>query len=68
MYVAKFDREGILWKVTVFEKEWSDQMMSHEIKEVATNTFLFHSSGYRWIEREICKDLFQQHRLEIING
>lgn len=68
MYVAKFDREGILWRVTVFEKEWSNLMYTHEVSEIATKRFVFHNSGYRWINKEVSRNLFEKHRLEIING
>jgi hypothetical protein len=68
MYVAKFDREGILWRVTVFEKIWSEGILSHEIKEIKSKRFLFHHSGYRWADREICRSLFYKHQLEIIDG
>lgn len=68
MYVAKFDKEGIFWTVTVLEKVWSDVILSHEVKEIRSKRFLFHQTGYRWIEKEICKSLFYKHQLEIING
>lgn len=68
MYVARFHRESIFWQVTVFEKTWSDQMMTNEVKEIKSKRFIFHYRGYRWIEKEICRSLFYKHRLEIING
>lgn len=68
MYLAKFDRKGLFWQVILFEKSWSDQMLSNEIREIKSKNFLFHFSGYRWIEKEICRSLFYKHRLEIING
>lgn len=68
MYVVRFDRESVLWRVTVFEKIWSDQMLTNEVKEIKSKRFLFHQHGYRWIEKEICRSLFYKHKLEIING
>jgi hypothetical protein len=68
MHVAKFTRSGIRWEVTLFEKRWSDTMLSNEIEMVNKKTFLFHSSGYRWVNKEIAKILFRQHKLEIIDG
>jgi hypothetical protein len=68
MFVAKFDKEGILWRVTIFEKNWCEEVFSNEVKQVQSKKFLFHSSGYRWINKEICKRLFDKHELEIING
>jgi hypothetical protein len=68
MYVVKFDKEKFLWQVTIFEKIWSEEILSHEIKEIKTKSFIFHHRGYRWLEKEICRSLFYKHRLEIING
>lgn len=68
MYVAKFYREGILWRVTLFDKSWSNDMGSHEISEIKTKRFLFHNKAYKWINKEISCDLFKHHKLEIIDG
>ena len=68
MYVAKFDRENLLWRVTIFEKLWSEEMLTNEVKEIQSKKFIFHRRAYRWIEKEICKSLFYKHRLEIIDG
>lgn len=68
MYVAKFDRNGVKWTVTLFEKRWSKEMLSHEVTAIASKKFIFHSRGYRWINKEISRHLFTQHELEIING
>jgi hypothetical protein len=68
MYVAKFDRQGIIWHVTVFEKIWSEEMLSNEVKEIKSKKFLLHRCGYRWAERQICQSLFYKHRLDIIDG
>jgi hypothetical protein len=68
MYVAKFTRSGLLWEVTLFEKRWSETMLSHEIEMVNKRRFIFHSSGYRWVNKEVAKILFRQHKLEIIDG
>ena len=68
MYIAKFNRDDFLWRVTIFEKRWSESMLSNELIEVNSKLFFFHFSGYRWINREISRILFDQHKLEIING
>ena len=68
MYVAKFDKEKILWRVTLFEKRWSELMLSNEISQVKTKSFFFHSSGYRWLNKEMARIMLEQHKLEIING
>jgi hypothetical protein len=68
MYVAKFTKNGVLWDVKIFDKSWSQEMLSNEIKQIASRKFILHSSGYRWINKEIAKNLFAQHKLEIIDG
>lgn len=68
MYVAKFDRHGVKWTVTLFEKHWSEEMLSHQINMLSRKKFFLVSSGHRWINKEICRKLFEQHKLEIING
>jgi hypothetical protein len=68
MYVAKFTRGRIRWEITLFEKRWSETMLSHEIQIVNKKSFFFHFSGYRWVNKEIAKILFRQHKLEIIDG
>jgi protein associated with RNAse G/E len=68
MYLAKFDKRGLLWEITIFEKRWSDTMLSNELIKINTRLFIFHYSGYRWINREMSRLLFDKHKLEIING
>lgn len=68
MYVAKFSRDSVFWIVTIFEKRWSESMLSNELIEINKKVFILHSSGYRWINSEIARILFDQHKLEIVNG
>lgn len=68
MYVAKFYRRGLRLNVTMFEKKWSEQMLTHEVTMISNKSFFFSSSGYRWINKEIARIMFEQHKLEIIDG
>lgn len=68
MYVAKFTRKKLRWNVTIFEKNWSDQMLTHEVTILNNKSFFLSSSGYRWINKEIARIMFEQHKLEIIDG
>jgi hypothetical protein len=68
MYVAKFNRDSIFWIVTIFEKRWSESMLSNELIEINRKVFILHASGYRWINSEMTRILFDQHKLEIVNG
>lgn len=68
MYVAKFSRKGVRWQVTLFEKFWSEEMLSNQIEPIKNKSFFLCSSGHRWINKEIARMLFEQHKLEIVNG
>jgi hypothetical protein len=68
MYVAKFSRKGILWKVTLLEKVWSDTMQTHEVIEIGTKKALFHGAAGRWIRCRIAQEMVKRHELEILNG
>ena len=68
MYVAKFNRDSIFWIVTIFEKRWSESMHSNELIEIKKKAFILHSSGHRLINSEMSRMLFDQHKLEIVNG
>jgi hypothetical protein len=68
MYVARFKRKGMRWKVSLFEKRWSDSMYSNEISELKNKSFFFRTSAQRWINKEMRRIMFEQHKLEIIDG
>lgn len=68
MYIAKFNRQGLRWKVTLFEKSWSDEMMTNQVTAATSHKFFLHATAKRWIRNEIVKQMVKQHKLEIING
>lgn len=68
MYIARFDRNKVLWKVTILEKNWSDDILSNEIKKIKSKNFVFRTHAYKWISKEICRQLFERHELEVIDG
>jgi predicted glycosyl hydrolase (DUF1957 family) len=68
MYVIKVYRDKLLWKATIFEKEWSEIMLTHEMTELATKRFILHRRCYRWMYKEIGKSLFDNKKLEVIYG
>lgn len=67
MYVAKFSKSGIRWDVKLFNKSWSSEMLSNEVKEIASKRFFLHSSGYRWVHKRIIMEIVSKHGLEIID-
>ena len=42
MYVARFDRESIFWRVTIFEKNWSEEMLTNEVMEIRSKRFIYY--------------------------
>jgi hypothetical protein len=68
MYVARFSRNGLRCRVVILEKHWSKEMLTNEATIINEKRFFLHSSGYRWMNKEIARILFEQHKLEIIDG
>lgn len=68
MYVAKFSKKGILWRVVLLEKVWSEEMMTNEVVEKGSKTAVFHSTASRWIRNQIAREMVLRHELEILNG
>lgn len=67
MYVAKIIRYGIILEASVFEKEWSEEMLSNNIVLIKKKNFLLRFFAYRWVNAEITKILFTKKQLEIID-
>lgn len=67
MYVAKILKHRVLFHATLFEKYWSEQMLSNTVQVICQKRFVFRSSARRWINSEISKDLFNKKKLEIID-
>jgi hypothetical protein len=68
MYVVKFDRVGIFWYAKLFQKEWSDEILSHKIKVLDGRKFLIKIIAKKWIRKKIYESLIQQKELEIYDG
>lgn len=68
MYVAKFTRKGLRVHVEIFEKRWSEVMLSNEISYISSKKFFFRYHAVRWMRAEIVGQVFKQHKLEIIDG
>lgn len=67
MYVAKLVKNKLILHATVFEKHWSEEMLSNSINLISEKNFLLRSSAYRWMNAEIARHLFMKKRLEIID-
>lgn len=68
MYVAKFSSESLFYRVTLFEKKWSDEMLSNNIIELDSRRFLSYFLAKYWINKKIANLLINNKELEIING
>lgn len=67
MYVAKIIRRGLIIDAAVFEKVWSEEFSSNRIETIKTKTFLTRKKAQSWANKEICKNMFENNRLEIID-
>lgn len=65
MYVAKIIKNKLTFHAIVFEKHWSEEMLSNNIKIISEKSFLLRCSAYKWVNAEIAKDLFVKKKLEI---
>lgn len=68
MYVIKFDRQNLLWTASLFEKNWSDELLSHTIKDINKKSFIFKFNAKRWAYKTMCKSLIDENKMEIIDG
>jgi predicted acetyltransferase len=68
MYVVRIDNKPVGMVVYMMEKKWSQSMMTHEIRALDSKRFILRMNANRWIRKQIVKDMFRQHELEIIDG
>lgn len=68
MYVAKISSESLFYRATLFEKIWSEEMLSNNIIEIENKRFLSYFLAKYWINKKIVSLLVDQNKLEIING
>jgi hypothetical protein len=68
MYVTRITRHGLVVKANLFEKHWSEEMLSNNVVLINKKSFLFRSSAYRWAYKEISKNLFENKKLEVVDG
>lgn len=67
MYVAKIIKNKIIFHATVFEKYWSEEMLSNSVDVISEKKFLLRSSAYKWVNAEVARHLFMKKKLEIID-
>lgn len=68
MYVAKLSSENLFYRATLFEKTWSEEMLSNNIIELDSKRFPFYFLANYWINKKIVSLLINNKELEIING
>lgn len=67
MYVAKITRSKLILHAQLFEKQWSEEMLSNKVDAISSKKFLFRYFAYKWINAEISRSLFMKKKLEIID-
>jgi hypothetical protein len=67
MYVAKICRKGLMIQASIFKKEWSEDFMSNQIISISKAKFLSRRAAQNWSNAEVCRSMFENHELEIID-
>jgi hypothetical protein len=67
MYVRKISRTGLFLTASIYERNWSEEMYSNVISPINKRRFLFRFKAKSWANSEICKNLLENYRLDIIN-
>jgi len=67
MYVAKICRRGLVVDARIFEKIWSEELASNKVIDINKKSFILRRRAEAWVNKEICKSMFQSKRLEIID-
>lgn len=68
MFIVKMVRNGIMINVTVMEKDWSETMLTHSVKEISSSRFILRSSAKKWADKNILDIINTRYGLEYING
>lgn len=67
MYVKKLVKNKLILHATVFEKYWSEEILSNKVEPISQKKFLLRCSAHRWMNAEISRNLFMKKKLEIID-
>ena len=68
MYVVKFSIEGFFYRVNIFKKVWSEDLMSNEIIHIDNKRFILHFLANYWVAKRMISLLINQKEMEIIDG
>lgn len=68
MYVATIRKRGFLWSTEIYQKIWSEEMMTNEMTLLISEKSFFRFSAKNKIKNEIIKRFIHSHELEIIDG
>lgn len=67
MYVAKITKNKLVLHAHLFEKQWSEELLSNKIQTISEKKFIFRSSAYKWINAELSRILFIKRELDIVD-
>lgn len=68
MYVAKLSYENIFYRVTIFEKTWSEEMLSNSMLELDNKRFMSYFFAKYWLNKKLVDILIQDKQVEIVDG
>lgn len=67
MYVAKISSENLFFRATIFEKEWSEEMLSNSFTEIESKRFISYFLAKHWLNKKIVSILFNEKYIELID-
>lgn len=67
-YVIRFSNGKLGTSVYIYEKYWSNEIISNIVKPIIKKDFIFKFRAKRWAEKEIINILINKKEMEIIDG
>jgi len=69
MYIVKYSRSSSLrLNVSVWSKEWSDELNSNQIEKLGEKNTILVSTARKWACKTIIRDLVLRKKMEVLDG
>lgn len=67
-YVIKLTQGKLGTSAQIYEKHWSNEILSNIVKPITNKDFIFKFRARRWAEKEMINLLINKKEMEIIDG
>jgi len=67
-YVIKLSNGKLGTSAYIYEKHWSNEMLSNTVSEINNKDFMFKFRAKRWAKKELIKTMLFKQEMEIIDG